>query len=169
MKKLFLAGAFALLGLSTVNAQEAGFRLGAHVGLPMGDAGDAYSFKLGADVAYMWPVADSFNLGVASGYQAWLGKDISYAGFSYKVPTLSMIPIALSGEYKIADNFGIGADLGYGFVFADGNSDGGFYYQPKLSYSLGDNGALWLGYQGVSKDGFTNSALNLGYTFSLNK
>ena len=35
MKKMFLAGAFALFGL--VNAQEKGnFKVGAHIGLPVG-------------------------------------------------------------------------------------------------------------------------------------
>ena len=67
MKKLFLVGAIALFG--AVNAQSAGnFKLGAHIGLPVGDAADGYSFVAGADVAYMWPVAAEFNLGVASGY-----------------------------------------------------------------------------------------------------
>lgn len=41
MKKLLLLGAFAVF--SAVNAQ-AGFKLGAHIGLPTGDSSSAYSF-----------------------------------------------------------------------------------------------------------------------------
>lgn len=54
MKKLILMAAIAVFGLS--NAQS-GFTLGAHVGLPVGDASDVSSFTLGVDGAYRWPVA----------------------------------------------------------------------------------------------------------------
>ena len=42
MKKIFLMGAFALFG--AMNAQSTGFKLGAHVGLPTGDANTFYNF-----------------------------------------------------------------------------------------------------------------------------
>ena len=176
MKKLLLVGALALF--ASVNAQS-GFKIGAHVGLPMGDAGDAYSFKAGADLAYMWPVADSFSAGIGVGYQAWFGKDRTitipsmFPGMpavthTAKAETLSLAPIVATAEYRIAENFGIGADLGYGIMFAGGENTGGFYYQPKVSYSFGETSALWLGYQGLSKDGFNTTAINLGYTYSFN-
>ncbi len=170
MKKLLLAGAFALFGAVSMNAQS-GFNLGANVGLPVGDAGDGYSFKLGLDANYLWSVGDGFNLGIGSGYQAWLGKEQTYnimgTSVTVKNETLSMIPVVAVGEYNISDNFGIGADLGYAFMFANGNSDGGFMYQPKVMYNLGESGSLWLGYQGVSVDGWNASAINLGYRFHL--
>ncbi len=170
MKKLFLVGALALF--ASVNAQS-GFKIGAHVGLPMGDAGDAYSFKAGADLAYMWPVADSFSAGIGVGYQAWFGKEHTttipgIGSYTVKAETLSMVPIVATADYRIAENFGIGADLGYGIMFAGGENSGGFYYQPKVSYSFGETSALWLGYQGLSKDGFNTTAINLGYTYSFN-
>lgn len=157
MKKLLLLGAFALFG--SMNAQS-GFKLGAHVGLPLGDAADVYSFTLGADAAYMWPVADNFSAGIATGYSAWLGKTVA----GYKFDTLSMVPVAATASYRIAENFSLGADLGYGFLFASGSNDGGFYYQPKVAYTFG-NGEVSLGYQGVSKSGSSISALNLGYSY----
>lgn len=166
MKKIFLAGALALLGAVSANAQE-GFKLGAHVGLPIGDAGDAYSFKLGVDAAYMWPIADSFYAGIGTGYQAWMGKEYSYGGVSFKPETLSVVPVVATAQYNVADNFALGLDLGYGFAFAGGESDGGFYYQPKVAYNLGDSGQLWLGYQGVSSDGSTLGAINLGYAIGI--
>ena len=162
MKKLLLAGAFALFGAVSMNAQ-AGFNLGANVGLPVGDRGDFSSFKLGLDANYLWSVGDGFNLGIGSGYQAWLGKDVN----GFKVPTLSLIPIVAVGEYNINDQFAIGADLGYGLTMWDGNNGGGFLYQPKVMYNLGESGSLWLGYQGLSDDGATISAVNLGYRFHL--
>ncbi|MBS1548888.1 MAG: hypothetical protein JSS94_03350 [Bacteroidetes bacterium] len=164
MKKLLLLGAFALFG--SMNAQS-GFKLGAHVGLPLGDAGDFYSFTLGADAAYLWPVADNFSAGIATGYSAWIGKSVNvpYLG-SVKYDTMSLIPIAATASYRIAENFNLGADLGYGFMMVSGANDGGFYYQPKVSYTIG-NGEVVLGYQGISKSGTSFSAINLGYNFFL--
>jgi hypothetical protein len=170
MKKLFLASAIALFGLS--NAQ---FRLGAHAGLPIGDAGDSFSFTLGADAAYMWSVADGVNLGVATGYSAWLGKTITVEGSeSYKVETMSMVPVAASAEYLFTPEFSLGVDLGYAFMFVGGSdsgestSDGAFYYQPKVAYHFGPS-AVSLGYAGVSKNGATISSINVGYTYTFGK
>lgn len=155
MKKLILAAAIAVFGLS--NAQ---FKLGAHVGLPVGDASNGSSFALGVDAAYMWPVASEFNLGIASGYSAWLGKN--GAG------TLSSVPVAVSAEYKFTPEFSLGVDLGYAFMFASGFSDGGFYYQPKVAYHFGPS-EVNLGYVGISKNGFTTSSVNVGYAYTFGK
>lgn len=163
MKKLILVGAIALCGV--VNAQSgAGFKLGAHVGLPTGDANTLFSVQLGVDAAYMWPVAAEFNLGIASGYSAWIGKTIG----GFKVDTIGMVPIAVAGEYKFTPQFSLGVDLGYGFLFGGGTSDGGFYYQPKVAYHFGPS-EVNLGYVGVTKNGATFSAINLGYAYSFGK
>lgn len=163
MKKIFLMGAFALFGV--VNAQSTGFKLGAHVGLPTGDANTFYNFYVGADVAYMWPVSAEFNLGLASGYSAFTGKTVS----GYKVPTLSLVPIAAAAQYNFSPQFSLGVDFGYGILFASGgNSDGGFYYQPKIGYHFGPS-EVDLGYMGVSKNGSTLGAVTLGYAYSFGK
>jgi len=170
MKKLILTAAIAVFGLS--NAQS-GFSLGAHVGLPVGDASDAYSFTAGVDGAYRWPIAAEFNLGIATGYSAWFGKTVSYDyGFGisgdFKYKTMSMVPIAASAQYLFTPQFSLGVDLGYGLLFADGDSDGGFYFQPKAAYHFGTS-QVNLGYSGVSKNGFTYSAINLGYAYTFGK
>lgn len=75
MKKLFLVGAIALFG--AVNAQTTGgFKLGAHVGLPVGDAAEGLDFNAGVDVAYTWRVAPNFDLGITSGYSHYFGEDV---------------------------------------------------------------------------------------------
>lgn len=159
MKKLILVGAIALCGI--VNAQSgAGFKLGAHVGLPVGDAATGTSVVLGVDAAYMFPVAAEFNLGIATGYSSWLGKN--GAG------SVSMVPLAAAAEYKVSPQFSLGVDLGYGFLFASGTSTGGFYYQPKAAYHFGPS-EVYVGYMGVSKDGNSASAINLGYAYSFGK
>ena len=159
MKKLILVGAIALFG--AVHAQSTGsFKLGAHVGLPVGDISSASNFLAGVDVSYLWPVAAEFNLGVTSGYSAWFPKG---GGDS-----LGMIPIAAAGAYKFSPQFSLGVDLGYAFLFASGASDGGFYFQPKAAYHFGPS-EVYVGYMGVSNNGYTSSAINLGYAYSFGK
>lgn len=148
----------AVFGLSS--AQE-GFKLGAHIGVPVADAGDASSFNLGLDAAYMWNVAPSFDLGIASGYTHFIGKSNN----GYKVDDFGFIPIAASGKYRFSGSpVSLGLDLGYGISTND-DIDGGLYYQPKVAYNF-SQGELYLGYQGVSND-FSVGSVNLGYNFFL--
>ena len=74
MKKLFLTGALALFGLMNAQKTEPGIRLGVNAGLPVGDFGKAYSFTAGADLAFLYPLAENFRLGVATGYSHYFGK-----------------------------------------------------------------------------------------------
>ena len=158
MKKLIMIAAMAVFGLSS--AQE-GFKLGAHIGVPVADAGDVSSFNLGLDAAYMWNVAPSFDLGIASGYTHFIGKSNN----GYNFDDFGFIPIAASGKYRFSGSpVSLGLDLGYGISTKDG-IDGGFYYQPKVAYNF-SQGELYLGYQGVSND-FSVGSVNLGYNFFL--
>lgn len=158
MKKLIMIAAMAVFGLSS--AQE-GFKLGAHIGVPVADAGDASSFNLGLDAAYMWNVAPSFDLGIASGYSHFIGKSNN----GYNFDDFGFIPIAASGKYRFSGSpVSLGLDLGYGISTKEG-IDGGLYYQPKVAYNF-SQGELYLGYQGVSND-FSVGSVNLGYNFFL--
>ncbi|MDC8104210.1 MULTISPECIES: hypothetical protein [Chryseobacterium] len=164
MKKLLLVGAFALLG-SAVNAQE-GFKLGGHIGIPVADASDVSSFTLGVDASYMWNITKGLDLGVASGYSHFFGKD-NFDDFGF-------IPVAVSGKYKFsgAPVF-VGLDLGYAISVKDG-MDGGFYAQPKFGYQM-SKGELYIGYQSISnrrdfgryRSSWTIGAVNIGYNFYL--
>ncbi len=162
MKKLLMIAAMAVFGFS--NAQE-GFKIGAHIGIPVGDAGDVSSFTLGLDGAYMWNVAPSFDLGVATGYSHFFGKSFDVPGGSIKADDFGFIPLAVAGKYRFSGSpVSLGLDLGYGFATKN-NMDGGFYFQPKVAYNF-SQGELYLGYQGVSND-YSVGAVNLGYNFFL--
>lgn len=165
MKKLFLVGALALFG--AMNAQTTGnFKLGAHVGLPTGDAGDAFSFNAGVDVAYTWKIAENFDLGVATGYSQYFWKsDVKDAleSIGIDVPNAGFIPIAATGQYAFGKGFFLGADLGYAISTAK-DSDGGFYYQPKVGYTFQEKNDLYISYKGISNDG-SISSINLGYAY----
>ena len=145
MRKILFSVA-ALFAFGAANAQDAGgFSLGAHVGAPMGDAKDAVSVNFGVDAAYMFPVAENFTLGIASGYTMFSGKDYdsTYVGpggvvikTSVKGKGIGYIPLAASAKYLITENFFLGVDLGYAFYVGDGDGNGGLYYQPKLGYDF---------------------------------
>ena len=158
MKKIILTAA-AVFAFSFANAQDGGFKLGAHLGLPMGDIKDGYSLNIGADVTYVWKVADSFDAGIASGYTTYLGKDGADA--------VGFIPVAATGQYAIADNLFLGADLGYAvYAGSEDGAKGGVLYQPKFGYKA-EKLEVYLGYKGISQDGGTFSSVNIGVNYKL--
>lgn len=169
MKKIILS-AVAVMAFGFANAQEGNFKLGAHVGLPMGDIKDYHSLNLGADAAYMWNVADKFTAGVATGYTSYLGKTYRYNdGFTsleIKGEAAGFIPVAATGQYSVSDNLFLGADLGYAIYVGNGNGDGGVYYQPKFGYQA-EKFEVYAGYKGISVDGGTYSSFNLGFNYKL--
>lgn len=168
MKKLFLA-AFAVFAFASVNAQE--FKAGVSAALPMGDAGDVSSFGVNLDVSYLWEVSEDFKAGVASGYQHYFGSEEDVTLFGQTVTVeyddFGFLPIAAAGRYAVSEEFTLGADLGYAIGLSPDGNDGGFYYAPKVQYSISDNLDIVLAYKGVSLDGGSFDALSLGVEFGL--
>ena len=165
MKRVILS-AIAVMAFGFANAQDGHFKVGAHVGLPMGDFKDSYSVNLGVDVAYLWNVADKFSAGVTTGYTTYLGKSNDYnfgmGTVSVKLPDVGFIPVAGTAQYSISDNLFVGADLGYA-LNVSGNGDGGFLYQPKFGYQ-NEKIELYAAYKGISSNA-TVSSLNLGFNY----
>ncbi|MGF1555317.1 outer membrane beta-barrel protein [Paucihalobacter sp.] len=156
MKQLMIA-AVAVFAFAQVNAQE--FKGGINLGLPIGDAGDAYTFNISADLSYLWDVAESFKAGAATGYShSFLDSDFEGDAFSF-------IPIAAAARYSFSDDFAVGADLGYGLGISPSGNDGGFYYAPRLQYSFTESLALVAAYRGVSLDGGSFDLITLGLEF----
>lgn len=158
MKKLFLA-AFAVFAFASVNAQG-DFRAGVNLGLPIGDAGDAYSFNVQLDVAYLFEVSEEFDAGVTAGYSHSVLKS------EFDGDAAAFIPIAAAGRYAVSEDFTLGADVGYALGVNDGN-DGGFYYRPRVSYGISDSMDIVLAYSGVSLDGSTFNTVTLGVDIGL--
>lgn len=173
MKKLLLLAAVAVFGLSNVNAQE--FSVGLTAGIPVGDAGDFYTFNLGLDANYLWEVSDDFSAGVATGYNTSFGDDfstpdvtiagITIPGFTYELDNFDYIPLAAAGRFNASEEFVLGADLGYAIVLTDG-VDGGFYYRPMVGYNVSDKIQISVSYRGVSNDG-SFSTINAGVNYKL--
>lgn len=161
MKKLIFA-AVAVLGFMTTQAQDGGFKIGVHAGLPIGTFGDFYSFNAGVDAAYMWPVADKFQLGATTGYSYFAGKEF----LGVKVNG-GFVPVAASGQYSFTDNLFGGLDLGYAAYAGDGNGDGGVYYQAKFGYQA-DAYELYAGYKAISATGGSVATIGLGFNYKFN-
>jgi len=166
MKRIILT-TIAVMAFGFANAQDGNFKVGAHVGLPLGNNADLFSVNLGVDVAYLWNVADKFSAGVVSGYTTYIGKN--YTGYigsvAYEMiasPNQSFIPVAGTAQYSIADNFFVGADLGYA-INVDGDIDGGFLYQPKFGFQT-KKIEVYTSYKGISNNG-TLSSVNLGFNY----
>jgi|LakMenE18May11ns_1017448.scaffolds.fasta_scaffold9957847_11 hypothetical protein len=157
MRKLFIA-AFAVLSFGLANAQESGFKAGAHVGLPIGTAGDAYSLNFGVDFAYMYSVSDDFKVGGTAGYTMFTGKDVN----GFKFPSAGLALVGAAATYNVADSFFVGADLGYG-IGVSNVTGGDIFYHPKVGYSA-ETFEATLGYRGIGS-GFTAVVAGFAYKF----
>ncbi len=168
MKKLFTIAAVAVLSMTSVNAQD--FNLGINAGLPLGDAGDLSSFSAVLDLNYLWDVSDEFEAGLTAGFSHSFGKEEEFstgAGtITVEFEDVSFVPVGAAARFNASDNFTIGADLGYAIGVNDGN-DGGFYYAPKLQYSISESLDLVAAYRGVSADGGSFDVATLGVEFKL--
>ena len=173
MKKLFLTGALALFGLMSAQKTDSGFRLGVNAGIPVGDFGKLTTFTAGVDVAYLYPLAENFRLGVATGYSHYFGKktktDLILVTLKNEVPDVGIIPVAATAEFTLGDsNVFLGADLGYAFFTKKDlkNENGSFYYQPKLGYSFDKRHDLYFSYKGFTRNNANAGSINLGYAYN---
>lgn len=173
MKKLFLTGALALFGLMSAQKTESGIRLGVNAGIPVGDFGKFTTFTAGLDLAYLYPLAENFRLGVATGYSHYFGKktktDLILVTLKNEVPDVGIIPVAATAEFTLGDsNVFLGADLGYAFFTKKDfkNENGSFYYQPKLGYSFDKRHDLYFSYKGFTRNNASAGSINLGYAYN---
>lgn len=164
MKRLVLIFCFTLIGTAAMQAQS-GLRVGANIGLPVGDIEEASNFQIGADLAYMVSVADMLYLGPKVGYTRFFIEDLDTEFGDFEIEDPAFLPIVASGRVSLARGFFFGTDLGYAVGLNDGN-DGGFYYKPQAGYNFGKIGLI-LSYTGISVDGGNFDAINLGIEFGL--
>ena len=153
MKKFICVIIFLAVGLNSIHAQG-DIRLGVNAGIPVGDISDASDLNIGADVAYLLGF-DMFQAGPMIGYNRFLVKDFD---------DVSFLPIAGTARFGLA-GLELGADVGYALGLTEG-LDGGFYYRPKIGFSLFGLGLIG-SYTGISVDGATYSSVNIGAEFRL--
>lgn len=157
MKNYLIVGAFIML--TSLSFAQGKFKAGINGGIPVGDVSDFYNFQFGADVAYMFGVADMISVGPMVGYSNFFPDD------SDIFDNAQFLPVAASGRLSFPGPFFVGADLGYAIGIDDGN-DGGFFYKPQVGYEFVIIGII-LSYSGVSVDGGSFSSINLGVEFGI--
>lgn len=158
MKKLFLA-AFAVFAFASVNAQE--FKAGISGGLPIGDAGDLATFSIAVDLGYLFEISEDFQAGPTAGFNHSFGdSDIIDEDFSW-------VPVGGTGRFAVSEEFTLGADLGYGIGVSPDGVESGFYYAPRVQYSVSDALDVVLAYRNIALDGITWSQITLGVEFGL--
>lgn len=169
MKKLFYLAAIFSFALMNLNAQD-GMKLGVNAALPIGDAGDFFSFGAAADLAFVWGVSDNFGAGVVTGFGHYFGKDAEFGDDDFSVEVegvdYSFIPVAGTARFNLSEQFTLGADLGYAIAVSDG-AEGGFYYAPRVQYGVSETMDIVLSYRGISFDGGSLDAIALGLQFGL--
>lgn len=165
-------------------AQNGRFSVGAELGLPMGDFGDATSLGFGGSLRYEHPLGDNMGLTLTAGYLMFSGKEI--AGF--ELGDWGMIPAQVGIKYYFTEQqegfygmleLGIHsvsykAQIPTGFDLTTGAityseetiSDTNLSYAPEIGYHLA-NVDLGLRYQLISTEGSTTSYLGvrLAYVF----
>ena len=164
MKKVILL-VLAITSFSIANAQVGEgsnwLKIGLHGGVPVGDVSETSSFALGFDLKYQFLNAESFAIGVSTGYTNYFGETegiIKYSDFG-------IIPLAGLFRYYPTENFFLGADLGYGFL-TEGNEAGGFYYRPEVGYH-NDSWNIFAFYQGLSVDNFSPASVGVGINYNI--
>ncbi len=173
MKKMLVVALMAL-GLA-VNAQEGKLNVGLNLGLPMGDASDAYSFVLAPEANYLFQVSDKVLVGPTVSFYHFFGKEIgggsaSMGGVtvsvpSVEVPNASLLPIGGAVRFNATPQLSLGVDLGYALSIS--NSSNSLHYRPVVGYRFSHNMTAQLSYSGFSKDGVSMNALGLGVVLGL--
>jgi hypothetical protein len=165
MKKYFILLAILCVGATSVNAQQKqGLKLEGTLSLPVGDLSDGLVFGLGADFTYLFNIADSFQIGAATGFHNVFARSSNTGPVALsgaKKQDFSYVPLVASSRYYLFDEFFVGADLGYSFVLID-EVDGGFHYKPKVGFSFGPISTL-LSYTGIVLEDQSYNSINLGF------
>ena len=73
MKKL-LCTILLVIAALTANAQDGQFNIGINGGLPIGDFDKTHSFTLGAEVNYLFEVAENFKVGPSVAFINYFGS-----------------------------------------------------------------------------------------------
>lgn len=166
MKKAFLILAFAAGTAVSVNAQAPdGFQFGAglRLGLPIGDFGDVSSFGIGGEVQGEYGFNSKVSGVITSGYNSFLGKKIDVLGTSVKLDATGYIPVLAGVRYYPSNNIFIGAQAGIG-ILTGGGSETAFNWQPQVGVNT-EHFQVALNFNGLSKDGDTNSHIGLTAIF----
>ncbi|MDD3457899.1 MAG: hypothetical protein PHO74_00220 [Weeksellaceae bacterium] len=127
MKKMILSVVLTIASLSALNAQE-GLKGGAYLGIPSGNSTDYFGLNYGVFAAFHYPVFENLHLGATAGVDFFSGKDVP--GTNQKFKGFTVLPIGVSGQFNLSDEFFATVDLGFALSLSK-DYTGGFFFQPK--------------------------------------
>lgn len=163
MKRIILTVAVLVFAFQFGTAQDEQITIGAHVGIPTGDASDFTTLNVGFDASFYFlkDISEGLDIGASAGYTTFLGDEDE--GFD---DNISYIPLAASARLGLGESFFVSADLGYALSTDSDIADGGVYYQPKFGYRFGTL-ELAAFYKGISEDvaSIGSFGVGLGYRF----
>lgn len=125
-----------------VNAQDTNYNNTIKIGINGGMSvpKENASGSVGVDLSYQLLVVPGFGLGVATGYNQFLGTENG----AIKNHDFGVVPVAaLLRYYPKQTGFYVGTDVGYGFITGDSKvasnaatsrPEGGLYLKPELGY-----------------------------------
>ncbi len=167
MKKIFLMIVVASASIAASAQAPTGVQFGGGIrlALPVGDFSNSHSFGVGAELQAEYGFSEKVSGIFSTGYSSFFGKKFG----NVKIPSLGYIPFLAGARVYPSNNVFIGAQVGYGLLTGDGNSEGAFNYQPQVGYNA-QNYQLALNYNGLSKNGSTvgQIALTAIYKFGGN-
>ena len=119
------------------------------------------SGSVSVDFNFLFNVTDDLKLGAVAGASHYLyksGRSASdYDDVLYTIPMGATFRL-----YTENDRFYIGSDAGYAIGV---DTDGGFFYRPKVGMSLTDHSGITMSYSEII-DTATLSTFSIGYEFS---
>lgn len=164
MKKILLVAVFAVAALTTSAQTESKgrkrFSIGLEAGLPVGDAGDLYSFGIGGTAKVEVPVSSKAFASVSAGYTSLsIEKDFKNAFKSLtgiELEPQGFVPVKAGLKYFFGKNFYGAGELGAA-IGTEKGAETLFAWAPGvgISYPVSSKNDIDAGvrYESWSKDG----------------
>lgn len=174
MKKLlsiiavFMITAISVQAQDNMSSSSKPFMIGIGVdaGLPIGKAGDVYSFIIGGSLQGEYKVASDLGLTLNAGYKSWsVKKSLTGAGVS---STFGFVPILAGIKYYFTPAVYGSGQLGITFSTESGGGSA-FTYAPGIGFQISKNFDILAKYTGMSAKGgggtLSDVGVRLAYSF----
>lgn len=171
MKRILLVFALGLLiGMNVhaqsktteITAKNSWLKLGANIGVPVGDIADFSNLTVGLELKGQLMETDHIGIGLTTGYNHYFVKN--------NQDDFGIIPLGgFVRVYPSPSGFFAGLDAGYSFVTGYDNAKGGVYLRPQLGYHNYDWNFFGF-YNNVFRpdnDGGNIGSVGLGATYNI--
>lgn len=155
MKRILLL-ICAIVSINTFSQEQ--LNIGINGGITIGNIEPYSKVAFGADVNYLFDVAEDFVVGPSIG--------IIYFNPEDEIDAPVFLPVSASILFhSIDDKFYIGGELGYALSLSD--LDGGFFIKPTVGYYISDSFKINAFYAGVKTGSPTYGYMGLGLAYDI--